>query len=152
MRQALVMILMGGIAMSHSTAPSIPLNTAGYDPAFAFGKSFLDPRRLHMDQSLSFGFSSGSLGRQSGGLYLNRISLDLSRNLQLQVDLGMSQIFTSSSPQLIAENQKPQMLLPRIGLEYKSQNFTLGIHYMQMDRNSMPSPYLLNSRFGGNPW
>lgn len=152
MRQALKLILMSGVANFASAFGTVPLNAPGYDPAFAFGKSFFDPRRIHMSQSLSFGLSSGSLGRQSGGLYLNRISLDLSRSLQLQVDMGMSQLFYSSSPQLIQPDQKPQMVLPHVGLEYQSHHFTLGIHYYQLDPNTAVNSSLLNPWSRRSPW
>lgn len=138
MRLGLAMVYLGCAALPGLAHFGVPLNAPSYDPAFAYGKSFLDPSRLHMSQSVSFGFSTSSLGRQSGGLYLNQITYDLSSKLRLQVDMGMSQIFQSSSPQYMPAEQSPKFVLPHIGLEYKpTKNLSIGVHYFELDGSNM---------------
>lgn len=121
-------------ALASPSKLGVPLNLPNYDPAFAYSKSFLDPQKFHISQSVQFGYSSSTFGQQSGGLYLSHLMYDLSPKLKIQVDMGMNQLFYSSNPQWMTSNSKPQLVLPHIGLVYHASRYTsLSVHYFQGD-------------------
>lgn len=97
------------------------------------GFSFLNPNRFSMRQSYSMGFSSGSFGSQSAGLYLNTLSYRLADPLTLSADIGFHTPFYSSFGGPSAGFQNPgqgsSLVLPHVGLEYKpSDNTSFSIH------------------------
>lgn len=99
------------------------------------GFSLLNPNRFSMRQSYSMGFSSGSFGSQSAGLYLNTLSYRLADPLTLTADVGFHMPFYSSFGGPSAGFQNPglggSLVLPHIGLEYRpSENSSISIHFI----------------------
>jgi hypothetical protein len=97
------------------------------------GLSFVHPNRFSMQQSYSMSFSSGSLGSQSSGLYLNTLAYKLAEPLTLSADLGFYTPFYSSLPGMQSSGMRgaaegSSMVFPRVGLEYKpSKNLSMSL-------------------------
>jgi hypothetical protein len=97
------------------------------------GLSFGNPNRFSMRQSYSVGFSSGSFGSYSSGLYLNTVSYRLADPLILSADIGFHTPFYSSfGGPGFGNGSTPglgSVVLPHVGLEYRpSENSTLSLH------------------------
>jgi hypothetical protein len=60
-------------------------------------RGLIDPSRMHMSQSVSMGYMSGSGVSASRGLYMNQIDYDISRKLSLTTHLGYQ--FQPSGPE-----------------------------------------------------
>lgn len=101
------------------------------------GFSLLNPNRFSMQQSYSVGFSSGSIGTSSAGLYLNTLSYRLADPLTLSADVGFYTPFYASSSMGFAKGgsgfQDPRagssLVFPHVGLEYKpTENSSISLH------------------------
>lgn len=97
------------------------------------GLSFGNPNRFSMSQSYSVGFTSGSFGSYSSGLYLNTVSYRLADPLILSADIGFHTPFYSSFGGPGSGNGSTpglgSLVLPHVGLEYRpSENSTLSLH------------------------
>lgn len=92
-----------------------------------------NPAGFSMQQSYSLSYTGGSWGSASSGLYLNTLSYNFSIPLTLSVDIGMYNLLHASyaqsnhsSHQL--QDSRPEILIPRIGLEYQpTDNTTLSL-------------------------
>jgi len=129
----------------------------GYRGSSVSGFSFLNPNRFSMQQSYSVGFSSGSFGSQSAGLYLNTISYRLADPLTLSADVGFHTPFHSSlgGPSMSGGMGNPglgsSLVLPRIGLEYRpSEHSTISLQILNGPDAVKAYGYPGNSLW--NPW
>jgi hypothetical protein len=110
------------------------LMTSQMQGSSASGLSFLHPNRFSMRQSYSMSFSSGSIGSQSAGLYLNTLSYKLAEPLTLSADVGFYTPFYSSVPGMRTSgfrdaSQGSSIVFPHVGLEYKpSENTSISLH------------------------
>jgi len=106
---------------------------------------FIDPSRLHMQQSYSVSFSSG--GRQSGalGLYTNRLTYMISPKMQLIADIGiLHQPFQGAGDMPL--NLDNGQFFYGGELRYKpTENSLLSIRL-----DNMPRPYYNNDYYYGN--
>jgi len=126
-----------------------------YRSSSVSGFSLLNPSRFSMRQSYSVGFSSGSLGSQSSGLYLNTISYRLADPLTLSADVGFHMPFYSSLGGPSGGFQNPGMggslVLPHVGLEYRpSENSSISIHLI--NGPDAAKAYGYPGNFYWNPW
>jgi hypothetical protein len=99
------------------------------------GFSLLNPNRFSMQQSYSVGFSSGSIGTSSAGLYLNTLSYRLADPLTLSADVGFYTPLYGSASMGFAKGgfQDPRLgsslVFPHVGLEYKpTENSSISLH------------------------
>lgn len=99
------------------------------------GFSFLNPNRFSMQQSYSVGFSSGSLGSRSAGLYLNTLSYRLADPLTLTADVGIhTPLYSSLGGPMAGGRGNPalgsSLVLPHVGLEYRpSEHSSFSLHF-----------------------
>lgn len=119
------------------------------------GFSLMNPSRFSMRQSYSVGFSSGSFGSQSAGLYMNTITYRLADPLTLSADIGFHTPFYSSFGGPSAGFQNPglgsSLVLPHIGLEYRpTENSTISLHLINGPDAARAYGYPGNSYW--NPW
>lgn len=111
------------------------LMNEGYRGSSVSGFSFLNPNRFSMQQSYSVGFSSGSFGSQSAGLYLNTLSYRLADPLTLTADVGFHTPFHSSLGGPMAGGRGnpalgSSLVLPHVGLEYRpSEHSSFSLHF-----------------------
>jgi hypothetical protein len=99
------------------------------------GFALLNPNRFSMRQSYSVGFSSGSIGTSSAGLYLNTLSYRLADPLTLSADVGFHTPFYGTSSMGFSKGgfQDPRngssLVFPHVGLEYKpTENASISLH------------------------
>ncbi len=90
---------------------------------------FLSPNRFSMHQSYSLNFSSGGGGSSSSGLYLNTLAYQIAAPLTLSMDIGFHAPFYNSYSGMQGRtiwngSQRPSLVLPRIGLDYKPTEHT----------------------------
>lgn len=106
----------------------------------------LDPAKLKMSHSMTFGYQSGSSAAPSGGsgFYQNRMSYQLHDRLNATVYLG----YEIASPYRQSENES--RIVPGLSLTYTPSDNTL-IHFSYHKRNGgygrygalSPYPFLL---------
>jgi len=87
-----------------------------------------NPSGFQMQQSYSVQFTSSSQGSASSGLYLNTLSYRFGIPLTLSVDVGMYNLLYAATPtKTLAQpsDTKPELLIPRVALEYKPTENTL---------------------------
>lgn len=110
------------------------LLNSGYRSPSVSGFSLLNPGRFSMRQSYSVGFSSGSFGSHSAGLYLNTVSYRLADPLTLSADIGFHTPIYSSlggpgAPGFGNPGLGSSLVLPHIGLEYRpSERSSISLH------------------------
>lgn len=133
--------IFAGLATANPSL-TVPIRSEGFSAGSLRSNQslfLLDPSRFGMQQSYSMQYTSTSMGSFSSGVYLNTLSYRFSIPLTLSVDIGMYNVFHQDFEGQRYESgqqttQKPQFLLPRIGLEYKpTANTTFSLQIMQMN-------------------
>jgi len=101
-------------------------------------------------QTFTVGFSSGSYGSHSSGVYLSTLSYRFDIPLTLSLDIGAYNLFyssvLSSSWMSPYDVNQPEFLLPRVGLEFKP-NDSFSISLQLINRRDAYRAYGYNSRF-----
>ncbi len=98
------------------------------------GFSFLNPNRFSMRQSYSLNVSSGGMGTNSAGLYMNTLSYKLADPLTLSADVGFyTPLYSGNGALSMRGVQDPRqgsgLIFPHVGLEYKpTENTTFSLH------------------------
>jgi hypothetical protein len=77
-----------------------------------------DPRRIQMQQSLSFSAAAGGGSSLSQSFYQNNLTMRLSDPLTLHLDLGILSPLSSSGP-ATSGVERGAYLIPSVGLEYR---------------------------------
>jgi hypothetical protein len=93
--------------------------------------SLLDPSRLKMRQSYTFGYYSGSGGSATVGYYLNSLEYTFSNPLRVRVDLG----FLHNPSSLVSRNSSKSnsgVFMPGISLDWQpTSSFHFRLDYRQ---------------------
>ena len=120
----------------YATVPSgVPLRTQEFSKATLLHSSanIFDPARFNMQQSYTLSYTGSAHGTSSAGVYINHLSYQISRPLQLFVDFGMANMFHNSmhsSQSNDLNNNQPNFIIPRFGLNYQpTKNLFLSIQY-----------------------
>ncbi|MBI3872203.1 MAG: hypothetical protein HY304_03890 [candidate division Zixibacteria bacterium] len=119
------------------------------------GWALLDPSRLHMRQSYSLSYFSGSAGSGSVGLYMNTLEYDLFKPLTVRVGLGYmhnplgSLVKSGGGGQALVENR----FLPNFSLDFHpSDKFQLMVDFRTVPYDGL-GYYGSRSRYGFmSPW
>ncbi len=112
--------------------------------------SLMDPARFSMQQSYSTSMSYAGSGSYSYGLYLNRLSYQLSNPLSLSMDLGFYTPFSASGVYQNNLDQSQGMgsfVIPKVRLDYKpNDKMSFSLQFInlkapgQQRQNSFLSP------------
>lgn len=99
-------------------------------------------KALEVRQSYSLAYAATSGASVSQGTYLTQLSYRLADPLTFHLDVGMATPLYSSGMNG-ADMQGSQLLLPRVGLEYRpTENTMLSLNYCRLPANAMgSSPY-----------
>lgn len=110
------------------------------------GGSLLDPDRLSLRHSLSFGYASSSgAGDRSSGLWLTEIGYRFSQPLFLSVDVGASTASGSGY-----EGNGQDVFLGGMSLQYRpSRHFQMSLSYRNVPSSAQPAYWMNRSPYGG---
>jgi len=123
---------LGPLAAAPSSIPSLGMGSP--TPVVA-------PKAFQMRQSYSLSYASSGNASYSQGLYLNQMSYRLADPLTLNLDIGIANPLHSSGLNS-NDMQKAQLLLPRVGLDYRPTESTLlSLNYSRLPASSFYSPY-----------
>jgi hypothetical protein len=111
--------------------------------------SLLDPSRLKMNQSYTFGYYTGRGGSASMGFYLNSIEYTFSNPLKVRFDLG----FLHNPSTLLSRNSSVSnsgAFLPGFSIDWKPASyFHFRLDYRQVPTYNYGSP---NGYYGPGFW
>lgn len=112
-----------GGTISLSTPPSTSLLRSG----------LLDFSRFDLSHSVSFGYSSGTGGSRSGGLWLTRLGYRVSDPLRVSVDVGAT-LDPSGQGAFLSEKS---FFLKGFNLDYRpSKHFLVHVSYVNLPPNA----------------
>ncbi|MEN9353773.1 MAG: hypothetical protein RL318_1098 [Fibrobacterota bacterium] len=128
-----ILVLLVGVA----SAQMAPL--AGSTPSLGLGSPMPVTRSkaLEVRQSYSLSYAATSGASASQGTYLTQLSYRLASPLTFHLDAGMATPLYSSGMNG-ADMKGSQLLLPRVGLEYRpTESTVLSLNYCRMPANAM---------------
>jgi hypothetical protein len=132
------------------------LNVTAEPSRGLLGSGLFDSKRLSLRSSVSYGFSSGTTGPRSSGLWLSEIGYRLADPLRLSVDVGA--VLNPTDGEFLSPNN---IYLHGFNLDYRTgDKFQLSISYRNLPSNASAAEWL--SRGGmfpgdflgrsGSPW
>ncbi len=118
-------------------------------PSSSIG-GLLDPAKLDMSHSISFGYSSAAARYGDGysGLYQNRLNYKIADPLDLTITLG----YAFASPYDQGELSQKERIIPGFALRYQpSDNLLMQISYRAANAYA-GRPLSFGERYYGAPW
>lgn len=134
------------VSLVGANSMGVPTRDPGFQRDHLLRTSSLqltNPSGFQVQQSYTFQYTSSSFGSQSTGVYLNTLSYQFGIPLTLSVDIGLYNLFHASGQQSPystpsqsnagPSDTKPEVLFPRIGLDYRpTQNVLLSVQFLNM--------------------